>query len=474
MDFLLIVAVLAAAVWAVAVVLRASPLVGALLFIALTVAFGYEFLHIETGAVVLTLDRLWMLVLLAMFCVQWKLGRMDIKPLAWVDVVLLTFLALLTASTLLTTRSATPSRLGGPPTWHLMVGYLFPAVLYFVARQSPLTEKRLRFVYAFLALLGVYLSVTAIAEMTHQWWLVFPTYIADPKIGLHFGRARGPMVQSVSLGLYLGICTVAAVAWLQCQRRGVKSMIVLAIPLGLIAAALTLTRSVWMGTALAMLICAALVLSGWRRKAVLFGSLAVVAVMVTLNADRLTSFEREGTAEDTRSSAASRASFAYVSWKMFQDHPILGFGFGEFPEAKLPYLSDRNTSLNLELIRPLIHHNTYLNVLVELGLVGFILFVTLLALWVYYGWRLWRSTRRPLWARLQGLLLLCSLATYAVQMMFHEVSFTSVDNSVIYLLAGITVGLSYGGGESRRTDRGRKIDASLNQPASPQPALAFG
>jgi len=151
-----------------------------------------------------------------------------------------------------------------------------------------------------------------------------------------------------------------------------------------------------------------------------------------------------------------------VSWLMFHDRPLLGFGFGQFAEAKLPYLDDRSTSLNLEIIRPWAHHNTYLSLLTELGLVGFLLYITLLALWANYAWRLAQGARRPAWAKAHGVLVLCALATYTVQMLFHEVSFTSVDNSIIFLLAGMAVGLSYSGKESRRLDSGRTVQRRLS------------
>jgi O-antigen ligase len=189
------------------------------------------------------------------------------------------------------------------------------------------------------------------------------------------------------------------------------------------------------------------------------------ALIVALTkSDALLGFEREGSSEYTRSSAESRASFAYVSWKMFLDRPIFGFGFGQFPEAKWPYIDDRTTNLNLEIIRPLSHHNTYLSLLVELGLVGLTLYLLLLASWVRAAWRLYRGQRGPLWVRAHGALTLCALATYAVQMMFHEVSYTSIDNSIIFLLGGITVGLSRTEVGSRRNDRGRTNDKRPQQP----------
>ena len=33
------------------------------------------------------------------------------------------------------------------------------------------------------------------------------------------------------------------------------------------------------------------------------------------------------------------------------------------------------------------------------------------------------------------------MTTYAVQMLFHEVSYTTLDNSLLFFLAGIAVGL---------------------------------
>ncbi len=138
-----------------------------------------------------------------------------------------------------------------------------------------------------------------------------------------------------------------------------------------------------------------------------------------------------------------RASFAYVSWEMFLDRPILGFGFGQFFREKLPYLSDRTTPLELELIRDFIHHNTYLSLLTETGLVGLGLYLAILCGFARRGWCLCREGN-PQWMCAHGTLLLGTLATYALQMMFHEVSYTAIDNSLLMLVAGMAVGLTAG------------------------------
>ncbi len=98
-----------------------------------------------------------------------------------------------------------------------------------------------------LAGLGVYLGVTGVLEITGQWWAVFPAHIADPNVGLHFGRARGPMVHAVSFGLYLGIGLLAA--WLWQWRFGRLGRLLLLLPAPIMLAGLygSYTRSVWMG-----------------------------------------------------------------------------------------------------------------------------------------------------------------------------------------------------------------------------------
>ena len=95
-------------------------------------------------------------------------------------------------------------------------------------------------------------------------------------------------------------------------------------------------------------------------------------------------------------------SFAYVSWKMFLDAPLLGVGYGQFQQAARPYLSDRTTSLYLEDIRNEPNHNTPLAMLTETGLIGFGLFLAILVGWTIQSWRMWRNPAAPDWVRDKG------------------------------------------------------------------------
>jgi O-antigen ligase len=201
------------------------------------------------------------------------------------------------------------------------------------------------------------------------------------------------------------------------------------------------TRTVWLGTAAGLLVLLAFSLTG-RIRLVVMGSILTAGVVVSAaNLDDLVGLKRELTANESRHSTQVRASFGYISWKMFLDHPFVGCGFGRFPVEKLPYLSDRSTPLHLEATRPLGHHSTYLSLLTETGAVGLILFLATLGAWVCHAWTLAQNVHMPPWIRGQGRLMLAVLSLYAVQLAFHELTYKPVDNSLIALLAGTTMAL---------------------------------
>jgi O-antigen ligase len=251
------------------------------------------------------------------------------------------------------------------------------------------------------------------------------------------------MVHSVSYGIYLAASLLCV--WLWRERLPWKLQVIVVLALApLMAAAIfyTKTRSIWLGTGCAIFLVLALTLRGRTRLAVLGSLVAAALVVGVTKMETLKGLKREGTVSDTRQSADMRKSFVYTSWKMFQDRPLFGFGFGQYARAKFPYLTDPSVDLKLEQIRKYVHHNTYLAVLTETGLAGFSLLVTLQCLWVRTAWRLIRSDRSSPWARRHGLLLLGVMTVVFWQMMGHEITFTPIDQSLVWLLAGVTINLS--------------------------------
>src|SRR5690606_11158993 len=133
----------------------------------------------------LTIDRLALVVLVVAYFVQRRMGLVDAKPISGVDWLIVLFAGVLTISTFTHDwRVNTPGAVS--PVWRLCFGYLMPIALYWIGRQSTIDERGLRKIYGVLAAFGLYLAFTGVAEATSQWWLVFPKYIADPEVGIHF------------------------------------------------------------------------------------------------------------------------------------------------------------------------------------------------------------------------------------------------------------------------------------------------
>ncbi|HEY2895068.1 MAG TPA: O-antigen ligase family protein, partial [Pirellulales bacterium] len=442
-----IVALLAAAaglVWGAVYARRGSLIAGCVALVIVGYALGHTFWHAKIGPLTLTLDRVLLVALFGAYLVQWRTHRLEPKPLAGCDWLLFTLLGILAASTL---ASGTPEVVapdGGSPMWRLTMSFLVPAALYWIARQAPLSQSAWKGWLAGMTLLGAYLGLTACAEITHQWWLVFPHYISDPTLGIHFGRARGPDLNSASLGVYLTACLWSAWFLRPYVRPSLQLIVLATLSVMALGVFLTYTRSTWIGLISSGAIVAAMQVPRRLRLPVFtMGGLVGAAILATTWTN-VVDLEREGTGLEAHHSIDQRESFAYVSWKMFSDNPLFGVGFGRFYDRKLPYLSDRSQNFELESIRPLHHHNTLLSVLTETGIVGFAAFVSLLAGWARVAWCLARDRQAPAWARGQGVLMLAIMANYLSSAVFHDLTLLPQQEWLLFLFAGLTLNLRLG------------------------------
>jgi len=91
-----------------------------------------------------------------------------------------------------------------------------------------------------------------------------------------------------------------------------------------------------------------------------------------------------------------------------------------------------------------------------MGLFGLLAYLAFFAAWMRNGWRLWKNRQQPNWARAHGLILIAALACYASQMIFHDVTYSPIDNTLLYLLAGLASGLL----ATKPTDHRRSIQAT--------------
>ncbi len=431
---------MAAMVWTIALVRYHDIMTGTAIFLVATSVFPSEFISAKIGGLSLTIDRVWLCALAGQFLYDAWNRRARIRNLTASDLCLFMFLAWLIVRTV--TTPIGHELVGQPSTiMHLLNGYLIPAFLFVLIRHSNLGPRTLWPAVTVILLFGVYLSLTAVLEMTKQWSLVFPQFIADPKLGIHFGRARGPMLQSVRLGVCLNLCLAILwtfPVWIYSRERWAWLIAIGLTPLFILAIMLTYTRSVWMGTGAIVLILLSTMLQGKTRTMTLVTLFLAAIVGGLVVGPSLVAFKREYSEAETLESTKMRGAFAYVSMQMFKDSPITGFGFNQFQVSNRPYLDDRTTNIRLESIRGYVHHNSYLSLLVDLGLVGATLYLIAAICLIRNCWVVWLHPTASPYSRSGAVLSFCVIAVHGIQMAFHEVSFSSIENTILMMALGMS------------------------------------
>ena len=258
-------------------------------------------------------------------------------------------------------------------TWCLLAAkFIVPFALFHLAVLVFRDERHLRQFELFALIVLGYLCFTSIAFFVGANFLIFPRFILDASLGYHADRARGPLLQAVANGVSLNLLGVLALhATLRGRIRGVRACVLLAsLPVAILA---TMTRAVWFSFVASV---GVLILRSNNRRlrnlAIAVTVVGALGLLVALNVDHqrrvLTDRLQESGPVDFR-----QAVYAGC-WQMFVEKPFTGWGVNQMPEELARHVSGYKE-------RELFPHNTYLELLVEHGIVG-------LALYVWLMWEL--------------------------------------------------------------------------------------
>ena len=263
-------------------------------------------------------------------------------------------------------------------TWSLLASkFIVPFALFHLAAHVFTEERRFRQFEVFALVVLAYLSFTAIAFLAGAHSLIFPRFILDESLGFHADRARGPLLQAVANGVSLNVLGLLALhAYQRGSVRGMKVVLLLgAVPIAILA---TMTRAIWLS--FAGTVAALIFLSNnraLRRAGVGLVVIAGAALAVVLTSHELGCALSDRLAE--RGPVDYREAVYAGGWQMFLERPLTGWGFHQMPAALPLHVSGYNEKV-------LYPHNTYLELLVEHGVVG-------LALYLWLMWEMWRLGR---------------------------------------------------------------------------------
>jgi O-antigen ligase len=244
---------------------------------------------------------------------------------------------------------------------------LLPFLIFTVGPVAFATDRQRMILLGSVVAVGAYLSVTALLEKLELYDLVVPSYIGDPAVGQHFGRARGPFVEAAADGLALYACAVAAamafVLWQRPWPRALAAGVAVLAPVGVL---LTVTRGVWLAAIIATLVTLA-VHAPLRRLLIPVTAAGVAGVLLSFTLIPGLAGDAERRQRD-KAPIYERQNTNAAGLRMVADRPFLGFGWDRAYNEIEPYfrqhpdipLTGRGAGL----------HNTYLQYAVSLGIVG--------------------------------------------------------------------------------------------------------
>jgi len=263
-------------------------------------------------------------------------------------------------------------------TWCLVAAkFIVPFSLFHLAAVAFREERWRRHFETFALIVLAYLCFTSIAFLVGAKSLIFPRFILDESLGYHADRARGPLLQAVANGVSLNLLGLLALhSVLRGRIRGVKAALLLAsLPIAILA---TMTRAVWLSFAVSVGFL--IFRSNNRRLRRICVALAITAAMGSLIA---LSFQDQRQALADRLGESGPLDYRQAvyagGWQMFLEKPLTGWGVNQMPSELARHVSGYKE-------KELYPHNTYLELLVEHGIFGLVLYVWLM--WEIFRLRL--------------------------------------------------------------------------------------
>lgn len=387
----------------------------------------------------LTVPRIGLVVLVLLCAVMVLLGRVRLQhawPVSGAIAVVAAYFCVSAIVSGFETRSVVSIH------YRLIGGYVFPFVVFGLVLHSFRAEKDFRRVTIFFALLSAYLTFTGWCEQFRVSALIWPSFINDPTVGIHWGRVRGPFVMSAAMGLALVYCYFNNLVLARNVQRG-RWMLYVLNALMLPTIFWTKTRSVWLSFVLCSLIWAAYSRRRTTRTVSICLLLVLAMLVAAVNMDNFLTSQREKGGLTDVEPMLLRIGLAGMTWEMFKEHPLVGVGFGHFRDHAPSFARDPSSPF-YAFGSTALEHNNLLSIVAETGLIGLILYIAMMLLLLRYSVRLFRklpATAAGLIGRDLLVLYWILAMAYFIDGTFRETSDNPFANCLFFGLSAVPVAL---------------------------------
>ncbi len=291
--------------------------------------------------------------------------------------------------------------------------------IYHISAMLPVFlvrfEREKILLFGKLLLAGVFLSnvsviIQALPRLSDEYW--------------RFGGVMPMMTQASLIAMFLPIY---ALLFMRFKQRRARFLILTAIVVALTAILFNGTRGAWLAifivVPLVVLIYSKHKLKSFATVAIIFVAIGGIFLVTPHLSNRLATLTDMG-----MQSNAERMKMWTSALNMFEDHPILGVGYGQYATAYqtqyiLPTATERQQAHA---------HNNIIQMLAECGIVGAAAFIFM---WIYFSYFSLRGWFKD--DNFAYLLFFCVLSG----LMFHgltEFNFeTSVTSKVLWYSLGL-------------------------------------
>jgi O-antigen ligase len=303
-----------------------------------------------------------------------------------------------------------PSELttGGSSLRRVYIDVGVGAIGYYFAAFGKTSDRFPAMVARSLLWGGIVVAVLALVDAATGWNLWHVTIGG----GTEVRRAVSTFESPAALGSYLGVGAAFAVAILVFNGpRSLRLPAIIMIAISLPALYFTYTRGPLLGVAI-VTVFMALIANRMRWPSLLvFTAVGVLVLAGWQQFSTSASYKHRFGVTET---VTTRLAIQHLSLELLREKPVFGWGYRTFDQAKLTVHTRDPRIGNLT------SHDTFMTVLVELGVVGLAL---LLVPWITIGWRAikagWCGVDEP-WI-LAG--CLGAMASYAIGALTYDLRF---------------------------------------------------